>query len=243
MEDYLYQKDLYRPLMGKEKGKKKEESDGDWEVLDRKALGQIRLSLAKSVAHNILKEKMTVGLMKALAKMYEQPSAANKVHLVKTLFSLKMAEGRSFTMHLSEFNTIVDQLISVDITFDDEVHALLLLSQLPDSWAGCVTAISNSAEKEKLKLNEVVSMILSEEVRRKSSESERSCSALSFEQRGRSQKKGNQNRNRSKSVKKRPNSKVRSIKGKCWNYSQEGHMSSVCKSPKKNTSEQEAHIV
>ena len=79
------------------------------------------MSLAKSVAHNILKEKTTVGLMEALAKMYEQPSAANKVHLVKTLFNLKMAEGRSFTMHLSEFNTIVDQLISVDITFDDEV--------------------------------------------------------------------------------------------------------------------------
>ena len=39
MEDYLYQKDLYRPLMGKEKGQKEEESDGDWEVLDRKALG------------------------------------------------------------------------------------------------------------------------------------------------------------------------------------------------------------
>ena len=91
MEDYLYQKNLYRPLMGNDKGQKKEESDDDWEILDRKALGQIRLSLAKSVAHNILKEKTTVGLMEALAKMYEQPSATNKVHLVKTLFNLKMA--------------------------------------------------------------------------------------------------------------------------------------------------------
>ncbi|XP_020253791.1 uncharacterized protein LOC109830842 [Asparagus officinalis] len=58
---------------------------------------------------------------------------------------------------------IVGQLIPVDITFDDEVQAQLILSQLPDSWAGYVTTISNSAGNEKLKLNEVASMILSEE--------------------------------------------------------------------------------
>ena len=74
IEDYLYQKDLYRPLMSKEKEKRKDESEEDWEILDRKAIGQIRLSLAKSVAHNILKEKITASLMATLAEMYKQPS-------------------------------------------------------------------------------------------------------------------------------------------------------------------------
>ncbi|ONK73554.1 uncharacterized protein A4U43_C04F32830 [Asparagus officinalis] len=124
--------------------------------------------------------------MEVLGKMYEQPSAAKKVHLVKILFNLML--------HLSEFNTIVDQLISVNITFDDEVQALLILSQLPDSWVGCVIVISNSVGKEKLKLSEVVSMIISEEVRRKSSKSKGSVSILNFKQRGRSQKKDNQNK-------------------------------------------------
>lgn len=90
IEDYLYQKDLYRPLLGKEKGKKTWEYNEDWEVLDRKALGVIRLSLSKSVTHNILKEKTTVGLMQALKEMYEQPSITNKVHLMKKLFNLSM---------------------------------------------------------------------------------------------------------------------------------------------------------
>ena len=36
IEDYLYQKDLYRPLLGKEKGMKKTEETDDWEVLDRR---------------------------------------------------------------------------------------------------------------------------------------------------------------------------------------------------------------
>jgi hypothetical protein len=44
MEDYLYQKDLFLPLGGIEK-KLMAMKDEEWEVLDRKALGTIRLSL------------------------------------------------------------------------------------------------------------------------------------------------------------------------------------------------------
>ena len=101
IEDYLYQKDLYLPLQGKGKGKKTDESEEDWAVLERKALGVIRLSLSKAVTHNILKEKTTEDLMAALKKMYEQPSVANKVHMMKNLFNLSMAEGVSFMSHLS----------------------------------------------------------------------------------------------------------------------------------------------
>jgi hypothetical protein len=73
MEDYLYQKDLFLPLGGIAK-KSAATKDEEWEILDRKALGTIRLSLAASVDFNILKEKTTNGLMDALAKLYEKPS-------------------------------------------------------------------------------------------------------------------------------------------------------------------------
>jgi len=52
VEDYLYQKDLFLPLEGVEK-KPETMSKEDWKVLDRKALGTIRLSLASSVAFNV----------------------------------------------------------------------------------------------------------------------------------------------------------------------------------------------
>ena len=67
MEDYLYQKDLFLPLSGVAK-KPASMKDKEWEILDRKVLGTIRLSLAASVAFNILKEKKTKGLMDALPK-------------------------------------------------------------------------------------------------------------------------------------------------------------------------------
>jgi hypothetical protein len=54
MEDYLYQKDLFLPLGGIEK-KSTTMKDEEWEVLDRKALGTIRLCLKASLAFNILK--------------------------------------------------------------------------------------------------------------------------------------------------------------------------------------------
>jgi hypothetical protein len=82
MEDYLYQKDLFLPLDGITK-KSMSMKDEEWKVLDRKALGMIRLCLAVSVAFNISKEKTMKDLMEALAKLYEKPSASNKVFLMK----------------------------------------------------------------------------------------------------------------------------------------------------------------
>ena len=82
MEDYLYQKYLYLPLSGKTK-KSAAMTNVEWNILDRKALGIVRLCLAALVAFNISKEKTTEGLMQTLAKLYEKPSASNKVFLMK----------------------------------------------------------------------------------------------------------------------------------------------------------------
>jgi hypothetical protein len=84
MEDYLYQKDLFLPLGGITK-KSMTMKDEEWEVLDRKALGMIWLSLEASVAFNISKEKTMKELMDALDKLYEKPSVSNKVFLMKMI--------------------------------------------------------------------------------------------------------------------------------------------------------------
>jgi hypothetical protein len=133
MEDYLYQKDLFLPLGGVAK-KSMAMKDEEWEILDRKALGTIRLSLTTSMAFNISKEKTTKDLMDALAKLYEKPSASNKVFLMNRLFNMKMLEGGSVANHLNEFNMVTNQLSSVKVDFDDDVRAHLcwiMLSLMP----------------------------------------------------------------------------------------------------------------
>jgi hypothetical protein len=164
MEDYLYQKDLFLPLGGITK-KPTATKDEEWEILDRKALGTIRLSLAVSMAFNISKEKTTKGLMDALAKLYEKPSSSNKVFLMKRLFNMKMSEGGSVADHLNDFNTVTNQLSSVKVDFDDDVRALLILCSLPESWNDLVMAVSNSVSgSNTLKFDDVVGVILSEEM-------------------------------------------------------------------------------
>nr|KUM49522.1 hypothetical protein ABT39_MTgene2747 [Picea glauca] len=53
---------------------------------------------------------------------------------MKKLFNLKMSEGTPVAQHLNEFNTITNQLSSVEIYFDDEIRALIVLASLPNSW-------------------------------------------------------------------------------------------------------------
>ena len=102
-----------------------------------------------------MKEKNTVDRMKALSGMYEKSSTNNKVHLIKKLFNLKMAENASVAQHLNEFNTITNQLFSIKIDFNDEICALIVLVSLPKNWEAVGMAVSNSIGKEKLKYNDI----------------------------------------------------------------------------------------
>ena len=75
--------------------------------------------------------------------MYEKPSANNKVYLMKKLFDLKKEESNLVVQHLNEFNTITNQLSMVEIEFNDEVRALILLASLPNSWEAMRMVVSN----------------------------------------------------------------------------------------------------
>ncbi|RVX12493.1 Retrovirus-related Pol polyprotein from transposon TNT 1-94 [Vitis vinifera] len=242
IEDYLYGRKLHLPLLGTKPESIKAE---EWALLDRQVLGVIRLTLSRSVAHNVVKEKTTADLMKALSGMYEKPSANNKVHLMKKLFNLKMAENASVAQHLNEFNTITNQLSSVEIDFDDEIRALIVLASLPNSWEAMRMAVSNSTGKEKLKYNDIRDLILAEEIRRRDAgETSGSGSALNLETRSRGNNRNsnqgrsnsrNSNRNRSKS---RSGQQVQ-----CWNCGKTGHFKRQCKSPKKKNEDNSADAV
>ena len=76
---------------------------------------------------------MIVELMEILAKFNEKPSTLNKVFLMNHLFNIKNGEGGSIENHLNEFNTATSQLSSMQISFDEEARALLILCSLLES--------------------------------------------------------------------------------------------------------------
>ncbi|KAK2976016.1 hypothetical protein RJ640_015693, partial [Escallonia rubra] len=233
VEDYLYQKDLYLPLVGE---KPEAMNASEWAILDRKALATVRLSLTPQVAFNISKEKTTTAVMKALEKLYEKPSASNKVFLMKKLFNMRMSENGSVVDHLNDFNGVTNQLESVGINFDDEIRALLFLCSLPDSWNNLVTTVSNSTISGTLTLNDVVSSVMNDEIQRKTiGDAISSSTALSVESRGRQNNKQN-NRGRSPTrgrSKSRGKSKSKGRTIVCWNCNKEGHKKNDCTEPKK----------
>ena len=113
----------------------------------------------------------------------------------------------------------------MEIEFDDEVRALILLSSLPDSWNATVTAVSSSSGNSKLKFDDVRDLVLSEEIRRRESGETSNSSALHTESRGRTLER-NSNRGRSKS--RRGKSRWGKKDFNCYNYGKKGHFKKDC---------------
>ena len=139
-------------------------------------------------------------MMQTLEKLYEKPSASNKVFLMKHLFNMKMEKGRSIVDHLNEFNIVTSQLSFVNVNFDEEIRALLILCSFPKSWNALVMAMSNYVlGSSTLKYDDVIGVISSEEPRRKSSGESTSRSALNAQSRGRTNERGSNSGNHGKS--------------------------------------------
>jgi hypothetical protein len=79
-----------------------------------------------------------------------------------------MRDGDSMAEHLNAFNTMVSQLVSVGIKISDEDKCISLLCSLSGSWDSLVVAIGSNTTA--LKFEEVVSSLLSEEMRRNNME-------------------------------------------------------------------------
>ena len=76
------------------------------------------------------------------------------------------------------------------MNFDDEVRALLILCSLLERWDGLVMAVSNYVSRSStLKFDDVIGVIISEEMRRKSI-GETSGNDLTVEARVRQRERG-----------------------------------------------------
>jgi hypothetical protein len=79
-----------------------------------------------------------------------------------------MKDGDSVTKHLNAFNIVVSQLLSIDINIFDEDKCINLLCSLPNLWDSLVVAIGSNTTT--LSFDDVVSSLLSEEMRWKNME-------------------------------------------------------------------------
>ncbi|GFY90772.1 hypothetical protein Acr_07g0009690 [Actinidia rufa] len=149
MEDILFCKDLHNPL--ENKGEKPiATKDEEWRKMNRKMIGLIRQCIGHEVFHHVALETSAYELWIKLVEMYQATTSWNKALLMRWLVNLKLQRETIVAEHTSEFQNLVNQLTSVDLQFDDEMQALLLLSSLLESWETLVVSLSNSASNGKL---------------------------------------------------------------------------------------------
>jgi hypothetical protein len=163
-----------------------------------------------------------------LGNLYQSKSLVKMLFLLKKMYHLRMEYGYSVTEHLNLFNTMVSQLVSINITIVEEDKCITLLGSLPDSWDNLVVAIGSTTQST-LKYEDVVSSLLSEEMRRKSMDGH---STYDLFVRGHTQDKNPDNplggRSKSTGTSKSPGKYLR----KCWKCGKTGHYKKHCKSKK-----------
>ena len=101
---------------------------------DREALSLIQLHLHNDILQEVLQEKTAVELWLKLESICMSKDLTSKMHVKMKLFMHKLQEGGSVMNHLSIFKEIVADLVSMEVKYDDEDLALLLLCSLPSSF-------------------------------------------------------------------------------------------------------------
>ncbi|GFS43661.1 hypothetical protein Acr_00g0086260 [Actinidia rufa] len=228
MEDILFCKDLHDPL--ENKGEKPvAKKDEEWRKMNRKTIGLIRQCIGHEVFHQVAQETSAYDLWIKLEEMYQAKTYRNKALLMRRLMNLKLQRETTVAEHTSEFQSLVNQLTSVDLQFDDEMQALLLLSSLLESWETLVVSLSNSTPNGKLTTSMIMDALFNEEARRREmgstdqSESQALVSEGSRE-RGRGQGRGH-HRGTGKGWW-RSQARDRTIR--CFYCDQEGHIKRDC---------------
>ncbi|KAK0572693.1 hypothetical protein LWI29_035568 [Acer saccharum] len=158
MKNVLIQQDLKHAILGVEK-KPAETTDAQWKRMDVKAKSSIELHLADNVMLNVDEDMNTKETWDKLEKVYRGKTLSNKLFLKDELLNLRMEEGGNLQDHLSRFQNCVANLLKVDVKYDDDDKALLLLRSLPPSFKHFRTTIMFG--KESLKLDEVMEAIQS----------------------------------------------------------------------------------
>ena len=139
--------------------------------------------------------------------------------------NLKYKDGNSVVEHLGNIQELLNELSTMKLELDDEIHALLLLSSLLDSWETLVVSLSNSDPNGVIIVNMVKDSMFNEEARRKELGISSNTEALVIERREKNKiRKPSSDYNRDKA---RGKSKSRKDI-KCFYCDKPGHIKKEC---------------
>ncbi|KAE8690124.1 hypothetical protein F3Y22_tig00110926pilonHSYRG00104 [Hibiscus syriacus] len=129
--DVLFQQGLNIAIEGE---KPDDVEEKEWKRINRLACGTIRSCLSREQKYAFFKETSANKLWKALEEKFLKKSGQNKLYMKKRLFRFNYVPGTTMNDHITSFNQLVTDLMNMDVTFEDEDLALMLMGSLPDDY-------------------------------------------------------------------------------------------------------------
>ncbi|KAK4432999.1 hypothetical protein Salat_1062100 [Sesamum alatum] len=136
-----------------------------WKSINRSACFTIRTFLSKEQRFAFSKETSAHKLWTALEETYLKKMRQNKFHMKRRLFRFTYVSGTTINEHVTSFNKLVTDLMSIDETFKDEDLAVMLLGSLPEEFEFLETILLHG--KEVISLSEVCDALYDYELRKK----------------------------------------------------------------------------
>ncbi|GKA89306.1 retrovirus-related pol polyprotein from transposon TNT 1-94 [Tanacetum coccineum] len=181
-------------------------------------------------ALEVLPEDMEAQAKTELNKKAHSASLANKLYLKKKLYTFSMPAGRKISEHIDEFNKIVLDLANIEVTFEDEDLALLLLTSLPESYEHFVDTLLYG--REALTLEDVMATLNSKEIKERSKAKGDDGEGLYV--------MGRTGRRDSRQSREKSRSKSRGGRLKCYICQSEDHLKRNC--PKNNRKKSTGYV-
>ncbi|KAE8684024.1 hypothetical protein F3Y22_tig00111160pilonHSYRG00030 [Hibiscus syriacus] len=229
VKDLLAQQGILKALRPTKPASMDEE---DWEELQQRAAGTIRLCLADEVMYHVMHLSSPDEIWRKLESQFMSKSLTTKLYLKQRLYGLKMQDDHDLAQHVNVFNQIVSDLARLDVKIEDEDRAMILLCSLPSSYEHMVTTLTYG--KETINVEEITAALLAHNQRKQNAGESSQADSLYV--------KGNRDRGRKPekagSGKRNSRSKSRDKKTiHCYKCKEAGHMKRDCPKLKKQTDE------
>ncbi|GJT93061.1 retrotransposon protein, putative, ty1-copia subclass [Tanacetum coccineum] len=144
--------------------------------LNKKAHSAVILCLGYKVLREVTGETTAAEVWSKLETLYMTKSLANKLYMKKKLYTFYMPAGQKISEHIDEFNKIVLDLANIEVKFEDEDLALLLLTSLPTSYEHFVDTLLYG--REALTLEDVMVTLNSKKIKERSKAKGEDCEGL-----------------------------------------------------------------
>ncbi len=102
-------------------------AEDKWKVLHRQTCDFIRLWVGENVLNHVSTKTSARTLWLKLEQLFARKEGVNKMLLIRRLMQLRHSDNRAVADHVNELQGVVNELLAMGITFEDEVRALILL--------------------------------------------------------------------------------------------------------------------